>query len=176
MPITAQGKTDADALKALNNVLLFGKREPKMQLITRCLLFSILIAISIVSGIKWGFDAFRLCLLLMCAIAILLHCYLYFLLPKLRIRAMGELLGCINRYDFCEEAFSVTSDMAELNGTAQINYSLVKRVYETKTYLFLMMTNSTAYIVKKESLDQASQSTLRKVLSQKAEKYIFCNY
>ncbi len=176
MQITAQGKMDADAIKALNHVLMFGKKEPKKQFTLRCAMLLVLFALFVIYGVTLGFDAFVWLFLFACGVCLLLQCYLYFLLPNLHIKAMGQLLGCVNQYEFDEEIFSVTSDTPEFNGTSQINYALVKKVYETGKYIFLVMTNHTTYIVNRDSFDHESQKSLQELLCKKIEKYIYCNY
>ncbi len=176
MNVTAQGTIDRDSIKALNNIMIYGKKKPLKRLIWQTVLFFLLAAVLLIEGILWGFEDFMLWLIALCLIAVLMLNYLYFILPLIRIRQAGKSLGCVNRYEFTEEGFTATSDMPDFSGTSQTKYAMIKRVYETDRYLFLIMTNNAAFIIEKSTLSDNEDAILQKTLQKNTTKYIRCQY
>lgn len=176
MEIRAKCNFDLEAIKALTHLSVFGKSNPKSK-------FRVWFIISLVSmafiifemvffsdiGILW-----MLCLTLF---ILLLECYLYFLLPKIRYKNLAKIKGAENEFVFCDDTLKVFTRCDEYRGEAEMEYSLFPRVYETSKYFFLFQTNNQVYIVDKSTIEGGTAEEIRSKLTANTKcKYIICSY
>ena len=176
MEIRAKCKLDFESIKALTHLSLFKKAKPKKRFLIWSIISAILSVIIIFEMIVFS-DAMLIELLCVSVILFLLECYLYFLLPKIRYKALAKMKDAENQYIFCDNVLKTFTKSQEYNGEAEIEYSLFVRVYETTKYLFLYQTNNQVFIVAKNTIEGGTVEDIRNKLSLYVkDKYIICKY
>lgn len=176
MEIRARCKYDFVSVKALMHLSLFGKHEPKKRFRLWTIIFSALMAIAIL-GIIFFRDATFVMLLCAGIIIILLECYLYFLLPKIRYKAMANMKEVENVYIFSDNVLKISAESKEYNGESIIEYSLFVKAFETSKYFFLFQTNNQAFVVDKSTIEGGTAEDIRNKLSAFIkDKYFICKY
>ena len=176
MEIRAKCKLDFESIKALTHLSLFKKAKPKKRFLIWSIISAILSVIIIFEMIVFS-DAMLIKLLCVSVILFLLECYLYFLLPKIRYKALAKMKDAENQYIFCDNVLKIFTKNQEYNGEAEIEYSLFVRVYETTKYLFLYQTNNQVFIVAKNTIEGGTVEDIRNKLSLYVkDKYIICKY
>ena len=176
MEIKAKCKFDFESIRALTHLSLFKKANPKKSFLTWSIISGILAVIIILEMIIFS-DAMLIVLLCVEVILFLLKCYLYFLLPKIRYKALAKMKETENQYIFCDDVLRTFSKNQEYNGEAAIEYSLFVKVYETSKYFFMFQTNNHVFIVDKSTIEGGTVEEIRNKLSTFVkDKYIICKY
>ena len=176
MEIRAKCKFDFESIRALTHLSLFKKANPKKRFLTWSIISAILVVIIIFEMIVFS-DAMLVELLCVVIILFLLECYLYFLLPKIRYKALAKMKEVENEYIFFDNVLKTFTKSQEYNGEAEIEYSLFARVYETTKHLFLYQTNNQVFIVDKSTIDGGIIGDVRnKLTAFVKDKYIICKY
>ena len=176
MEIKAKCKFDFESTRALTHLSLFKKANPKKRFLTWTIISAILAVIIILEMIIFS-DAMLIELLCVAIILFLLECYLYFLLPKIRYKALAKMKDAENEYVFCDNVLKTFTKHQEYNGEAEIEYSLFVKIYETTKYLFLYQTNNQVFIVDKSTIEGGIIEEIRNKLSSFVkDKYIICKY
>ena len=176
MEIKAKCKFDFDSIRALTHLSLFKKANPKKRFLTWSIISAILTVVIIFEIIVFS-DAMLIELLCVAGVLFLLECYLYFLLPKIRYKALAKMKDAENEYIFCDNVLKTFTKSQEYNGEAEIEYSLFEKVYETTNYLFLYQTNNQVFIVDKSTIEGGTVEEIRNKLSAFVKnKYIVCKY
>ena len=176
MEIKAKCKFDFDSIRALTHLSLFKKANPKKRFLTWSIISAILAVVIIFEMIVFS-DAMLIELLCVAGVLFLLECYLYFLLPKIRYKALAKMKDAENEYIFCDNVLKTFTKSQEYNGEAEIEYSLFVKVYETSRYLFLYQTHNQVFIVDKNTIEGGTVEEIRNKLSTFAtNKYIVCKY
>ncbi len=176
MEIRAKCKFDFDSIKALTHLSLFKKANPKKRFITWSIV-SAALAIVIVLEMLIFSDTDLVELLCVDIVLVLLECYLYFLLPKIRYKALAKMKNTQNEYVFLDNVLKTVTKSQEYNGEAEIEYSLFVKVYETTNYFFLYQTNNQVFIVEKATVEGGTVEDIRNKLSVYVkDKYIVCKY
>ena len=176
MEIKANCKFDFDSIRALTHLSLFKKANPKKRFLTWSIISAILAVVIIFEIIVFS-DAMLIELLCVAGVLFLLECYLYFLLPKIRYKALAKMKDAENEYIFCDNVLKTFTKSQEYNGEAEIEYSLFEKVYETTNYLFLYQTNNQVFIVDKSTIEGGTVEEIRNKLSAFVKnKYIVCKY
>ena len=176
MEIKAKCKFDFDSIRALTHLSLFKKANPKKRFLTWSIISAILAVVIIFEIIVFS-DAMLIELLCVAGVLFLLECYLYFLLPKIRYKALAKMKDAENEYIFCDNVLKTFTKSQEYNGEAEIEYSLFEKVYETTNYLFLYQTNNQVFIVDKSTIEGGTVEEIRNKLSAFVKnKYIVCKY
>ena len=176
MEIKAKCKFDFDSIRALTHLSLFKKANPKKRFLTWSIISAILVVIIIFEMIVFS-DAMLVELLCVVIILFLLECYLYFIIPKIRYKALAKMKEVENEYIFFDNVLKTFTKSQEYNGEAEIEYSLFARVYETTKHLFLYQTNNQVFIVDKSTIDGGTIGDVRnKLTAFVKDKYIICKY
>ncbi len=177
MEIKAKCKFDFDSIKALTRLLMFKKVDPKKQMIFWTIAYAILLAVVVLEIIIFDGDLILFVLLGLIIFMYLLGYYLYFVLPKIRYKALSKMKEAENKYIFCDNVIKAFTKSAEYNGEAEIEYSLFVKVYETSKYFFLYQTNNQVFIVDKFTIEGGNAEDIRNKLSYFVkDKYIICKY
>lgn len=171
MNITGSGTINAESIKALVRICFFGKEKPVLKLTVYILTFFIFAVVGLVSGLRFGFSMHTIVLTVLSCVLGLLFAFLYFVFPKLQIKAMQKMLGATNCYTFHDSAFEVELHAQYSSGCETVRYKFLKSVIETERHLFLFMPNSTAFIVEKNSLVGNEQNALQATLKGTVPKY-----
>ena len=175
MEIRAKCKFDFESIRALTHLSLFKKANPKKRLLTWSIISGILAVIIILEMIIFS-DAMLIELLCVAVILFLLG-YLYFLLPKIRYKALAKMKAAENEYIFCDNVLKTFTKSQEYNGEAEVEYSLFVKVYETSRHLFLYQTNNQVFIIDKNTIEGGTAEDIRNKLSSFVkDKYVICKY
>ena len=176
MEIKASCKFDYDSIRALTHLWSFKKVNPKKSFLTWSIITAILACVIIAEMIFFS-DAMLIQLLCLAFGLFLFECYLYFLLPKIRYKALAKMKETENEYVFCDDVLRAYTKSQEYNGEAVIEYSLFVKVYETSKYFFLYQTNNQVFIVDKNTIEGGTAEQIRSRLSAvEGIKYTLCNY
>ena len=176
MEIKAKCKFDFDSIRALTHLSLFKKANPKKRFFTWSIISAILAVVVIFEMIVFS-DAMLIELLCVAGVLFLLESYLYFLLPKIRYKALAKMKNAENEYIFCDNVLKTFTKSQEYNGEAEIEYSLFVKVYETTKYQFLYQTNNQVFIVDKNTVEGGTTDDIKNKLSfYVKDKYIICKY
>ena len=175
MEIKAKSRHDIENFKSGSNVMLFGKRNPRMQFwvwLTFNLLISGLATVLCVT--RGNFAIFlAMCFSLYSTFRFL---YLSLLRPRLAYKHSGFLKDREINFVFCDEAYTVWVDTEEIKGPCEIKYSLVGRVIETSENFFIYVWGRTIHIVRKSCMESADIEALRAKLLSITPKYFVANY
>ena len=176
MEIKAKCKFDFDSIRALTHLSLFKKANPKKRFLTWSIISAILAAVIIFEMIVFS-DAMLIELLCVAGVLFLLECYLYFLLPKIRYKALAKMKDAENEYIFCDNVLKTFTKSKEYNGEAEIEYSLFVKVYETSKYFFMFQTKNQVLLVDKNTIEGGTVEDIRnKLTTYVKDKYIICKY
>ena len=176
MEIKAKCKFDFESIRALTHLSLFKKANPKKRFLTWSIISGILAVIIILEMIIFS-DAMLIELLCAAVVLFLIEFYLYFLLPKIRYKALAKMKDAENEYIFCDNVLKIFTKSQEYNGEAEIEYSLFVKVQETSRYLFLYQTKNQVFIVDKFSIENGTVEDIRNKLSAFVkDKYIIRKY
>lgn len=177
MEIKAMCTLNLETCKALVRTSMFFKNaNPKRRMIIYSVFYLILLiilsAVMIVSSnIK---TLFPLCVV---AFVLLLECYMYFLLPKIRYNALGKMKDCVNEYTFRDDVFCVKTVWNDYKAEGEIGYSMITTVKETRRYLFVCNNKRETYVIDKNTIVGGTALELRDKLSCYPEiKYVVYNY
>ena len=177
MKIKATCQFDLESVKALTYLMMFNKGNPKKRMLSLNIVFSVLFAIIIFDFIMFGVDLPLVLCAIMTVMILVWNAYMWFLYPKVRYNALGKMKGVQNEYIFTDEKIFVTTRGAEYNGQAEIEYTLLVKVYETSKYFFLYQTKNQVFIVNKSTVEGGTDEDIRNKLSAYAKgKYIICKY
>ena len=176
MEIKAKCKFDFESIKALTHLSLFKRANPKKRFLTWSIISTLLVVIIVLEMIIFS-DTTLIELLCVAVVLFLFECYLYFLLPKVRYKALAKMKNAENEYTFCDTFLKTFTKNQEYNGEAEIEYSLFVKVYETTKYLFLYQTNNQVFIVDKSTIEGGTVDEIRSILSTfTKDKYVICKY
>lgn len=177
MEIYINCKWDYDAVKALTNVGIYKKTSPAKTFIFTTAWLIILAAVLGFEMCKLGADSVFLLLFGLVLLLILMDCFLYFILPKIRYHALGKMQGTENKYVFTDEKIFAFSRSEANSGKSEIDYTYFTKAMETSKYIFLYQNNVQAFILDKSTISGGTVEELRKKLfSFLGEKYIRCKY
>lgn len=177
MEVHASCKMDLDAIKALIRLEMFKKADPRKRMIFWSIVYGVLLTVCIVNWILFGFNTSNFAYVLVAILAPLLVFYMYFIVPKIRYKAMQGMRQSENKYVFLDDMLKISTAGQEYNGTAEVGYTLLVRAYETSHYFFLFETKNQVFLVDKSTLTGGTAEEIRsKLTSVLRSKYILCRY
>lgn len=169
---------DKNAIKALTDVQMFGKKNPKKQK-TLIILFMILPVVFMLCMMALtGFEPELLKLLFFLIVFYGIIISFLLVTPRLAYRNSGKVAESVNEYTFTDTHLKAESTNEGLSSQSQIAYENIYRAIETSIYLFVYINSASAYIIEKSTIDgegmQLIREKLRTVLGKR--KYIICRY
>lgn len=173
MEIKAKCKWNLEAIKALTRLLMFGKKSPKVSMLTFSIFSFLLpfVLLVIRSDLLSYIFATSMIVLILCGL------YLYFLSPKIRYNALGKLKNAEIEYIFCDGSIKVFTRSKEYNDEAECKYSIFVKAYETSRYFFFFATNNQVYLIDKTTIEDGTATDIRnKVEPLLDRKYFICKY
>lgn len=175
MEITAKGKLDFESIQALNHITMFRGRNPKKWFFLS-LGIDVFLILATLGLILWfGSDLYLYMGLLV--LLGLLSCFLYFLVPRIQYKALGNMREAENTFLFFDTSMRILSTGQSYQGEAEALYTLFVRVYETSRYFVLLQANNTAFLVDKTTIVNGSAEDIRvRLMTVVGNKYKFCNY
>jgi hypothetical protein len=177
MEIKAKCKYDFDAVKALTHLTMYKKADPKKRLVFWSVAYVILFIIIVWEMVAFNSDAILFILLCVEIFGLLLIYFWYFIIPRIQYKSLAKMKDVENRYVFCDNVLKAFTKSQEYNAEAEIEYSLLVKVYETTKYLFLYQTSNQVFIVDKSTFEGGSDEDIRNKLSTfLKDKYLICKY
>jgi len=177
MEIKAKCKFDMESTKALIHLTMFKKADPQKRMILWSVTYLILFAIIILELIAFGSETTLLILLGVEVIWLLLMYHWYFMIPKIRYKALANLKDAENEYIFSDSKLKVSTNADEYNGSAEIEYSFFAKAFETSKFFFLYQTNNQVFVVDKATIEGGTAEIIRNKLKiYIKDKYIVCKY
>ncbi|MBR6407905.1 MAG: YcxB family protein [Clostridia bacterium] len=177
MQVKASSVYDLKACKALNHAIMFGKSDPKTQLITISVLAAAAVLGAAAAMIVFGSD-----LVLWACITVLVVLYslflcIYFMAPRISYKNISRMGGAQNRFVFTDDCLCVSSGSDSFQSSSRMNYSVFLKAMETSDYLFIFQDKMRAIIVDKSTVTDGAPDDIRRALSNTAGlRYIVCNY
>ena len=164
MKIYAETKCDFKTMKAFTYLSAFRTNKPGKKV----LLFSVItILLAIILWLEiqlLGANAFFVVTFILVLLILALELYLYFGLPVVRFRAMGNLMGCKHAFRFEDEAFTVMSSDTGYSSECTIGYKNLEKVAETPDYFYIFHSKTQVFIVNKSSMEEGTEGQLRQKL------------
>lgn len=177
MEIKARAMLDPEAIKALTHLAMFKREDPKKRMRFFTIAYAILLAVLILESVLLGPEVILWVLMGAMIFVYMLQCYVYFIVPKIKYKAMAKLKDAENEYIFGDNTVKVSSRSPEYNGEGEIEYSLFVRALETSRYFFLYQTRNQVLIVDKTTVvDGTVEEIRRKLIDALKDKYIICKY
>jgi hypothetical protein len=177
MEIKAKGKLDLELCKALMHLVMFKKADPKKRMRVWAVVYGIILALVVFDFIAFGVDTFIIVMLGVVVFTVLLMCYLYFIVPKIKYKSLAKMKDAENEYVFCDDELRVLTRGEEYSGESVLKYSVFVKAYETSRYFFLFQPQNQVFAVDKSTIENGTQKDIRdKLTSSIAGKYIVCKY
>ena len=176
MEIRAKSKFDFDTIKALIYLSLYKKANPKKRFIIHTGV-SVFLALVIALEMIVFSDTNLLFFFCLIIFILLIQCFMYFILPRIRYNAMLKMKGIENEFLFMDDGVRISSKSEDYNGEGEIKYAMLYKVYETSDYFFLFQNKNQAFIVDKSTIESGYAGDIRnKLISILQKKYIICKY
>lgn len=177
MNIKASCTFDYESIRAFVHFTMFKKAEPKKRILIWSIVYTVLTLVIAVEMLLFGGDLVLIGLLGVCLLILFYGFFAYFILPKIRYKALGKIKGTVNNYIFSDDSLTVMSQSDEFNGESSFKYSMFTRVWETSRYLFMFQNNSQAFLIDKTTVTDGSFDDIKTKLSEFPNiKYIVCKY
>lgn len=178
MEIKANCRYDFETTKALVHLYLFRlmKTKPIKKYIS---LLCVSAALALFCGwLMTRYSDLVFVAVFFASIALMvIQTYSYFVLPRARYNAMGNMKDIEQQYIFTDEGMQVFSTGKMHQGQVVMAYSALDGVYETSRYFFLIKGGFQAYIVDKATVEGEDVADIRRKLqSYMKENYVICNY
>ena len=90
--------------------------------------------------------------------------YIRFILPRVRYNKNKLLHGIENTIVFTENNFTISQSSENTSGASTVNYDAVYKMYETKEYIYIDITQSQAHFVDKSTITTGTIEELRAFL------------
>ena len=108
----------------------------------------------------------------------LLMSLLWFSMPKISYKKGGNshIRNVVNVFVFKDDELLISSNSNDISGNSLINYSIIKKVYETEKMFYLYINPRIAYLVDKTNIENGSVMDIRNLLTSKLQpkNYIIC--
>jgi len=167
MNIKAKSTFDRKTITAFTRAMLFRKSDPFRKMLVYCLTFVLLSAVVAAEMYLLGPSVPMYILLGVCVFALLLELYLYFIVPRIRCRALAD--RNVNEFLFADDGFEVCGQWND--------YSVLTGAMETSEYLYIFQNRSQALIVEKATVTGGTAAQLQKKLQSVLKKhYMICKY
>ncbi len=177
MEIKAQGTLNYETVKASLHVTIYKKTKPKKAVALRLLFTALAMAFCIFNMVAFGFSSYMLLSFFAMLLGGFIFIYMYFLLPKIRFKAMGKMQNVTNNYVFTDNAIICSSSTDGYEGKAEVNYSVICKVIETSQYMLIYQTSNNFYVLEKATVSGGSVDDLRrKLFCLLGENYVIYNY
>ena len=164
--ITVICRNDERALRTLQGLILFGKKEPRRSITRQAVIFGILCVLMLLCALLfWKEDRpFAIFALVACGLCILaagFPAYAYLYLPRRMFRKSKQ-KPCDSRYVFRETAFDISAEGEDgFRANDTLPYTLLIKMTETADYFVLFIEKSRAFMIEKHTLSNGEIEQLR---------------
>lgn len=174
MEIKATGKLTLDAIGTLLHATMFRGKSPKREIVKISAVIALFLAFSLVWLLLFENAEFFAYMLAVAVMIIFLLVYGWFILPRIRYKALGKMKEFVNEYTFGEESFAVSGNNGEYSENTETRYSAISKVIETEKYIFIFQTPSSALVLEKSTVVGDISQIRYRLRSVQNMKYIFC--
>lgn len=180
MEISGRCMLDETTSRALQGLILFGKKDPRRAFRRRMILYAVLSALLILLGIPMrGEPLFPIypIVAVLCLGGIFLTTYVYHIQPK-RMQKKSPLAGVENLYVFHEDALTVTTHGPNGFFAEETRpYSMLIKLAETTQYFFLFLDKTHVYPIDKNSMSEPELAEVRRrICAVPSIRYQLCHY
>lgn len=177
MDITAKCTLDYKSTKASFYALAYRGKDPRKDFVGFNIGCAVMALIAYIVMLVFDLSDAGFIYLVVFLIAVVMYWLIYFGMPKLYFRALGERKNIVNEYVFCDDHMKVYSKYEGYKGEEEIGYSYIFRVVENSKYLFIFKSKDSIYTVNKSSIADGSIEDLREKLKPFVkDKYVVCKY
>ena len=177
MKIKAKSKLDYKTIKAFVRAGLFRKSSPAKKMAIYCVVAILLTAVMSFEIKLLGPTTMSVILLCASVLLLLFELYLFFIVPRLRYRALAEMKGCVNEYVFRDDYMLAPSKDNGFDSESRIDYKVLSKTIETGKYFYIFHNKNQALIVDKSTLSGGTGLELRNHLKQfLGERYQIYKY
>ena len=177
MEIQAKSKYDYETIKALTHATTYRRTAPKLVFVLLMAYSALLLAMIVLLLYIGGGDKGLIMPSFACLLIVISDCFMYWGVPKIQYKALGKLANVENTFLFCDDVIKSTSKNMEYDGEAEIKYSLIPKVVETKKHFFIFQSKREAYVVDKATIADGNMDEIRRKLKSSINgKYIIYRY
>lgn len=177
MELKASCRFDYATVKALTYVTMYKRSSPKKQMLIMSGALFGLIAVTVLFALAFGNSPSLTMAAVLAAAALILNAFMWFIYPKITYNALAKMKGTENTYVFTDEKLYVTSAGSDYSASAEVEYTLLVKVYETSEYLFLYQTKNQVFPIDKSTVENGTLEQIRgKLLPYLERKYVICKY
>ena len=177
MEINAKCKFDYASVIALSRASTYRRFNPKITTIIMIVFSIIDLSFEVMAWSYDGIEAVSVPTLIISLTILGVAIYMYWLFPKMQYNGLGKMKNIENRYVFEDEVLKVSSISEGYNGMGELMYSLISKVVETSSYLFVYQDKKHAFIIDKSTILNGTIDEIRAKLIQFVnKKYITYRY
>ena len=106
----------------------------------------------------------------------LLFAFLYFIMPKITYRKLAPLFAGRITYRFYEDRLESEATGENVSGSDTLQYSALKKIFETKSAFYLVMVNNMSLILAKKYMDPRQVVALHDLFATRERIKFKCCY
>ena len=175
MEIRVLTTVDYEAYKKFHYFYYMKRKRHRYSAVKIILLLSLPNLFLLFSAIKNGFQSFVIPGFVFWGLLLLLALFIIFFTPKLKFsKKRREDNTIYYTYSFNDDKININCISSKFTGDIQVNYSIIKDIYETDGYFYLFVNKRQAYMVCKKGIESGTLDDLQKLLKSKLppKKYI----
>ena len=162
MEIKASSKYDWETIKKF-----YAFSFNKKHIWPNVIFIGVLVLVTAMYGLELAMGTFTTDLLPSLVMFLALYLmvgYIRFVLPRIRYNKNKLLHGIENTIVFTENSFTISQSSENTSGASTVNYDAVYKIYETKEYIYVYITQSQAHFVDKFTITGGTDEELRAFL------------
>ncbi len=169
---------DKKSLKAIANVQLCGKKNPRKYMAVRLFFAFTLLVLTVLTAVLMAKDGADWKSMLLPIIVIAGYIVTIALMPASMYRNYRRLEGNVNHYTFTDSEIIAEGSGNGVSGESRISYENLTKVMETSDYIFIYVNAMSVLIIDKNAADEKDIEQIREKLLSEAgkKKYIVCKY
>ncbi|MGM9596323.1 MAG: YcxB family protein [Eubacteriales bacterium] len=178
MDITVKYALDKKTLAAFSRASMFNKGDPKKKLIQFTVLLAIALALDIIlMCISPEKRMLALLNFLLGLFLLFILFYRYFAVPAIQYKGRKKFGDVSMTVTFTDDALKVHSCMDGASSDETVSYGKLVKVSETHDYIFVYITDRSAYVIDKSAISENDLVALHKKLALSfGDKYYVLNY
>ena len=178
MDIIVKCALDKKALAAFSRACLFKKGDPKKKLIQFTVLVAIVLALDIVlMCISSEKRMLELLIFFLGLFLLFIQLYYYFVVPAIQYKGRKKFGDVSMTVTFTDDAIKVHTCTDGASSDETVSYGKLVKVSETHDYIFVYITDRSAYVIDKSAIPGNDLVELHKKLALSfGDKYCVLNY
>ena len=174
MEIKVESTYDYDANKKFARFFIFRGKYYKVKRIISFIILILFTAFCAYYSMK--FDEIKHINFCVLCFVWFVNIYIYFIRPKSNYKK-NKFKNVLNTFIFKEDSITISSLGNGINGSSDISYSSIRKIFETDDAFYIFISANQAFLINKKNNDKITINDLRNLLSSKLppKKYIICN-